>query len=181
VRVGSRTPYLLSGETMQHSAKHILWLIETVVAIIVIGMVALTFADVIGRRLFGAPIYGANDLTEHMMALIVFAGLPIVTANGLHLTVDLFGKFLDQSAMRWWSVLSGVAVAIILALMSWLFFKQAETARDIREVSQALNVPRSPLYIYISMSCALSACVAGITAFIGPIKTTDTQTSEDML
>ncbi|NBR34661.1 MAG: TRAP transporter small permease subunit, partial [Rhodobacteraceae bacterium] len=79
---------------MQHSAKHILWLIETVVAIIVIGMVALTFADVIGRRLFGAPIYGANDLTEHMMALIVFAGLPIVTANGLHLTVDLFGKFL---------------------------------------------------------------------------------------
>ncbi len=166
---------------MQHSAKHILWLIETVVAIIVIGMVALTFADVIGRRLFGAPLYGANDLTEHMMALIVFAGLPIVTANGLHLTVDLFGKFLDQSAMRWWSVLSGVAVAIILALMSWLFFKQAETARDIREVSQALNVPRSPLYIYISMSCALSACVAGITAFIGPLKTTDTQTSEDML
>ena len=83
--------------------------------------------------------------------------------------------------MRWWSVLSGVAVAIILALMSWLFFKQAETARDIREVRQALIVPRSPLYIYIGMSCALSACVAGITAFIGPLKTADTQTSEDML
>lgn len=40
VRVGSRTPYFLSGKTMQRSAKQILWLIETVVAIIVIGMVA---------------------------------------------------------------------------------------------------------------------------------------------
>ena len=166
---------------MQQTAKNILWLIETMVAIIVIGMVVLTFSDVIGRRLFGAPIYGANDLTEHLMALIVFAGLPIVTANGLHLTVDLFSKLLDQSAMRWWSVSTGIAVAIILALISWLFFKQADTAREIREVSQALNVPRSPLYIYMSISCALSACVAGITAFIGPLQTTGTQTSEDML
>ena len=83
MRVGSCTPYLLSGETMQHSAKHILWLVETVVAIIVIGMVALTFADVIGRRLFGAPIYGANDLTEHIMAtaiLLAFLRVPLAFA-----------------------------------------------------------------------------------------------------
>ncbi|MFN3496208.1 MAG: hypothetical protein ACK40L_17045, partial [Hydrogenophaga sp.] len=35
-------------------------------------MVALTFTDVVGRRLFNTPVFGANDITEHLMALIVF-------------------------------------------------------------------------------------------------------------
>ncbi|HBT33667.1 MAG TPA: hypothetical protein DEB15_13005 [Pusillimonas sp.] len=55
-----------------------------------LAMVFLTFADVIGRRFFGAPIYGAHDLTEHLMALIVFSGLPLLTSARGHLVVDLF-------------------------------------------------------------------------------------------
>ncbi|MGR3590949.1 MAG: hypothetical protein ACU0BO_03120 [Limimaricola soesokkakensis] len=47
--------------------------IETLIALLLAAMVALTFADAIGRCLFGAPIYGAHDITEHLMALVVFA------------------------------------------------------------------------------------------------------------
>ena len=50
--------------------------VETLMTFFLLAMVALTFADVIGRRLIGKPIYGANDITEHLMALVVFAGLP---------------------------------------------------------------------------------------------------------
>jgi len=161
--------------------KPAIWLVETVIVVLIGAMVALTFADVIGRRIFGAPIYGANDMTEHMMGLIVFAGLPVVTAAGAHLTVDLFGRFLDAPAMRWWRVLTGVGVAVILGLIAWLFFKQAGTAQSIREVSQALNVPRAPLYIYMGVSAALSGVAALITLVTGPLRTESAQHTEEAL
>ena len=58
------------------------------------AMVALTFTDVVGRRLFNTPVFGANDITEHLMALIVFAGLPLLTARRGHLSIDLFDTWL---------------------------------------------------------------------------------------
>jgi TRAP-type C4-dicarboxylate transport system permease small subunit len=152
--------------------------IETLIALVLFSMVALTFADVIGRRIIGRPIYGAHDITEHLMALVVFAGLPLVTAACLHLTVDLFDRYLMSPWMRWWRVLTGLLVAAILALMAWLFFRQGVTAGQISEVSQALRIPRGPIYFYISASCALSALAAAVTAFTGPMPT-DQDNAED--
>lgn len=73
--------------------------VETVMAAFLLSMVALTFADVIGRRVIGQPIYGANDITEHLMALVVFSGLPLVTAAGAHLTIDLMDKVISKPSM----------------------------------------------------------------------------------
>lgn len=69
-------------------------LVETVLVFLMAAMVALTFTDVIGRRLFGHPVFGAHDLTEHLMALLVFTGLPLLTLAAMHLKVDLFDKIL---------------------------------------------------------------------------------------
>lgn len=162
-------------------AKQVVWVAETLIVCVMAAMVALTFADVIGRRLFGAPVFGANDITEHLMGLMVFAGLPIVTAAGAHLSVDLLGKYLDQPALRWWRYLSGIGVGVILGLIAWLFFKQADTARTIKEVSQALNVPRAPLYVYISASAGLSSVLAFVTTFSGFYRSESTQHTEEAL
>ena len=131
--------------------------VETVMALFLLSMVALTFADVIGRRLIGKPIYGANDITEHLMALVVFAGLPLVTAAGAHLTIDLFDKLVSKSWMAWWRILISALVKLVLAVIAWLFVKHGLNASSISEVSQALRVPRAPLYFIMAASCALSA------------------------
>jgi TRAP-type C4-dicarboxylate transport system permease small subunit len=143
--------------------------VETVMALFLLAMVALTFADVIGRRIVGRPIYGANDITEHLMALVIFAGLPLVTAAGAHLTIDLLDKFVNKPWMAWWRVLLSVLVAAVLALVAWLFVKHGLNASRISEVSQALRVPRAPLYFYMAASCALSALAALIIAFTRPM------------
>lgn len=91
--------------------------VETLMALTLFAMVVLTFADVIGRRILGRPIHGAHDVTEHLMALAIFIGLPLVTAVGLHLTIDLFDGILDRPFMRWWRLLSGLGVAAILGLL----------------------------------------------------------------
>ena len=166
---------------MQSILKRSLWWVETMIVVIVLAMVLLTFSDVIGRRIFGTPIYGANDITEHLMGLMVFAGLPIVTAVGAHLSVDLLGKVLDHPALRIWGIVTGLAVAVILGLIAWLFFQHAQNAVHIREVSQALNFPRAPLYLYFSASCALSCVIAVLTTFGGVYHLDALQSSEEIL
>lgn len=143
--------------------------VETLMALFLLSMVALTFADVIGRRLIGKPIYGASDITEHLMALVVFSGLPLVTAAGAHLTIDLFDKLVSQPWMAWWRVLISILVTGGLAVIAWLFVKHGFNATRISEVSQALRVPRAPLYFFMALSCSLSALAAMAVAFTGPM------------
>jgi TRAP-type C4-dicarboxylate transport system permease small subunit len=143
--------------------------VETVMALFLLAMVALTFADVIGRRIVGKPIYGANDITEHLMALVVFAGLPLVTAAGAHLTIDLLDTLVNKPWMAWWRVLVSALVTVVLAIVAWLFVKHGLNAARISEVSQALRVPRAPLYFYMAASCVLSALAALAIAFTGPM------------
>ncbi|MDD9908607.1 MAG: TRAP transporter small permease subunit [Ahrensia sp.] len=143
--------------------------VETVMALFLLSMVALTFADVIGRRIVGKPIYGANDITEHLMALVVFAGLPLVTAAAAHLTIDLLDDFVSKPWMKWWRVLTSILVTLVLVTTAWLFVKQGLNASKISEVSQALRVPRGPLYFFMAASCALSALAALAIAFTGPM------------
>ncbi|MAK55013.1 MAG: hypothetical protein CML17_04090 [Pusillimonas sp.] len=125
-----------------------------------LAMVFLTFADVIGRRFFGTPIYGAHDVTEHLMALIVFSSLPLLTSARGHLVVDLFDRFVMSNTMRWWRGLTTLLVAVILALIGYQFIFATLDAIQIKEVSQALLIPRSYFYALISLSCFASAIAA---------------------
>lgn len=153
--------------------------IESLMALFLIAMVALTFCDVIGRRLFGEPIYGANDITEHLMALVVFSGLPLVTAAAAHLTVDLLDRVVMHPAMAWWRLLTALLVSAVLALIAWLFVQHGLNAGRIDEVSQALRVPRAPLYFFMALSAMLSAAAAIVTAVAGPmIDPSDTHAEE---
>lgn len=138
--------------------------IERLVGSLLVGtlfvMVALTFVDVVGRRFFDQPVYGAHDLTEHLMALIVFAGLPVLTARREHLSIDLFDAWLLQPRFALWHCVVNLLVAATLAVISVEFWLAAQEAAEIREVSQALNIPRGWAYYFISATAALAAVAA---------------------
>jgi TRAP-type C4-dicarboxylate transport system permease small subunit len=131
--------------------------IEIILMLSLFAMVALTFADVIGRRFFNAPIYGAHDLTEHMMAIIVFTGLPLLTSARGHLSVDLLDRWLMKESFRWWHGLIQLIVASALGLIGYQFIIAAIDARDIIEVSHELLIPREYMYYLIATGSFASA------------------------
>lgn len=155
--------------------------VETGMAVFLLAMVALTFADVVGRRIFGKPIYGSNDLTEHLMALVVFFGLPLVTAAGAHLSIDLLDRLVSKPWMAWWRGLSAMLVVVVLAVIAWLFINHSLNATRISEVSQALRIPRGPLYLFMALSCGLSALAALAITVFGPMVDPNDTHKEDAL
>jgi len=93
-----------------------LWLV-----VLLSAMVALTFADVVGRRLFNTSVFGANDLTEHLMAMIIFCGLPLLTAQRGHLSIDLLDPWLLKAHWRAWHKLVDVLIASVLGMIAQQF------------------------------------------------------------
>ena len=142
--------------------------VEALLILTLSGMVLLTFIDVIGRRLFGAPLYGAHDATEHLMAIMVFCGLPLLTAARGHLAVDLFDKYLMKPGMAWWHRLIALLMTLVLLLIAYEFFNAAIEAGENQEISQALSIPRSGMYAFISFTSLLSALAALLGCFGAP-------------
>ena len=143
--------------------KRLQQLVEILLMTFLSGMVLLTFTDVIGRRLFNTPVFGAHDITEHLMAVIVFSGLPLLTANRAHLSIDLFDRWLLQPQWRIWHYLVNGLIAAVLALIAYEFAVSVQEAQDMREVSQALGIPRAWMYAYLAVTSGLAA-LAALTA-----------------
>ncbi len=143
--------------------KRLQQLVEILLMTFLSGMVLLTFTDVIGRRLFNTPVFGAHDITEHLMAVIVFSGLPLLTANRAHLSIDLFDRWLLQPQWRIWHYLVNGLIAAVLALIAYEFAVSVQEANDMREVSQALGIPRAWMYAYLAVTSGLAA-LAALTA-----------------
>ena len=123
-------------------------------------MVGLTFIDVLGRRLFNTPVFGATDITEHLMAVIVFAGLPLLTARRGHLSIDLLDAWLLRPGFRWWHKAVDVLIAAVLALIAWRYFLSVSEAYEIKEVSPALTIPRAWAYAFMAATSAIAAVAA---------------------
>ena len=134
--------------------------VSLLLVVMLSAIVALTFTDVIGRRLLNTPVFGANDITEHLMAIIIFAGLPLLTARRGHLSIDLFDHWLLRPAWRAWHKAVDVLIAAVLGLIAYEYFIAIGDARSTNEVSQALAIPRWWMYAFISFTTALAAVAA---------------------
>ncbi|MFZ9286405.1 MAG: TRAP transporter small permease [Burkholderiaceae bacterium] len=147
--------------------------VSTVLVVSLSVMVVLTFVDVVGRRLFNTPVFGATDLTEHLMAVIVFAGLPLLTAQRGHLSIDLFDAWLLRPQYRWWHKAVDLLIAAVLGLIAWRYFLSVHEALEIKEVSPALTIPRAWAYGFIAATSAIAAVAA---LFVGaPVHHTQTE------
>ncbi len=74
----------------------ILSVIEALCALLIFVMMILTFADVVGRYVFTAPIFGAAEMIQFLLAMTIFAGLCLVNAHDTHITVDIFEARLER-------------------------------------------------------------------------------------
>jgi TRAP-type C4-dicarboxylate transport system permease small subunit len=146
-------------------------LLGAIGAVVLFGMMALTFVDVILRYGFNASLRGAFEITELMMVVLIYAGLPVVSRNDLHVTTDLIDRFLPGRVRRAIDVAVHFLCALVLFGAAWLvWLKAARTAR-LGDVTAALHLTLAP---YVYLMCALilvTAVIHLVKAFLpGPAR-----------
>lgn len=139
-------------------------------------MMLLTFVDVWGRYIFNSPLPGAFEITELMMAALIFAGLPLVTAAGEHVSVDLLDFSLPKMLRQVRDSLIHLLCAIMLGFLSYrLWIKAAEQA-GYGDQTAVLLIPIAPVTYFMSLSTAVSG-IALIYLAVSALKGRTTHSS----
>lgn len=105
-------------------------------------LMVMTFADVILRSTINAPIEAAPELTRMSIAVVVFAAMPVLSARGNHISVDLLdGIFARFRLIR----IRDAAMAFVCGAILWLPARRvidlAERSRSYGDTTEFLNWP----------------------------------------
>ena len=122
------------------------------------ALMAMTFADVLLRSIFNAPIEAATELTRMFMAIIVFSVLPVLSFQGAHISVDLLdGLFRHPLVARVKSAAIYLACGAMLWWPAGRVVVLAERARDYGDVTEYLGIPQFYIGWFIAVMTYLTA------------------------
>ena len=134
------------------------WL-ETLGAIALFAMMAVTFVDIAGRFLLNRPLAGSTDLVQVLLLLTAGCTLPAVTCRGEHLSIGLFDGARPTPLERARRAMVAVVLAVTFAALAVLLWRYAgETARN-GDVIGYLRLPVAPFVYALSALCLVCALV----------------------
>lgn len=128
-------------------------------ALLIALLIGVTCVDVIGRYALNRPLGGAYELTQMLLAALVFAALPLTSANGGHVEVDLALHLFPPRVQRLLGRLAGLVSALALGFFAWRLALIGLSQMHEGTLSASLALPMAPLAFLASLSCALSAVV----------------------
>lgn len=134
--------------------------------VMVAAMMFITSLDVVGRYFFGRPLYAAFEMTEILMGLIIFAGLPLATAAREHITVTVLTERLSESVQALGTRFFEIVSAAVCFAMGWRMWVYG--ARLWRTGDQTLEL-RVPLGL-LAQIMAVLVVLAGLAFLINAIR-----------
>lgn len=130
--------------------------------LILIAIIGLTFCDVILRYLFSAPIFGARDVLEMGMVVVISLSFPFSWRIGGHIVVDLLPDYDNPALTILRDVvvrLIGIFLFVVLAWQSWI---RADDAVLFNEATNMIEIPFSPFFIVLAVGSAFQVIVLGV-------------------
>jgi TRAP-type C4-dicarboxylate transport system permease small subunit len=126
---------------------------------ILLAMMLLTFVDVVARYLFNRPVRGAFEVTELLLLVLIFAGLPLVSFAGEHALMDFVDRLLGRRAQRLVEAAVDVVAAALMFGLVWLLWLKADRIWAYRDATDVLRIPYGP-FVY------LMALMVGLTGLV---------------
>jgi TRAP-type C4-dicarboxylate transport system permease small subunit len=136
-----------------------------VAAAVMFCLMLLTCADVIGRYFLNKPLWGGFELTEMLLAALIFAGLPLVTLRNEHVVVDLFDPVTPDWLFRIQHVVACATGCVCTSYLAWRLWLRAEALDRAGETTSQLQFKIAWLTYSMSILMAFTAVALAILAF----------------
>mgnify|MGYP006085098975 FL=1 len=131
----------------------------TVANILLCVMVVVTCIDVVGRYFFSAPLLGAHEIITLSMGIMIYLGMPLVTASREHLMVDLVANLLSSKGKRIQQIAVNSIAALTFILFSYLLlFYGFGLAEDLM-ITEDLEIEQAPIAYVMAVMCFLTIFV----------------------
>ncbi|GAA0773622.1 TRAP transporter small permease [Roseibium denhamense] len=128
--------------------------------LILAALIGLTTVDVIARYFFNSPVSGAYELTQLLLAALIFCALPLTTGAGEHIEVELLDGVKSKSLKLFGAALAGIATAGTFLMIALELVDHAEKLQRRGTVTDSLEIPLALAGWLGAASFALSAFAA---------------------
>jgi len=135
-------------------------------SIILFLMMLLTFVDVVARYLFNFPLRGGFEITELMLLVLIFAGLPLVSHSDEHVTMDFIDRMVpDGARLLVVRAVHGVCAAVMFFL-TWQVWIKAGKIAAYGDTTDVLKIAVGPFVYFMAAMILLTALVHVYKIFV---------------
>jgi TRAP-type C4-dicarboxylate transport system permease small subunit len=138
------------------------WLCGSLAAVALFAIMILTLVDVSGRKALSESVPGSLEMTELLMVVTIFAGLPLVSLAGEHVVFDSLDTWLPKRLRRAQGLLVDAVCAAALLGLAWLMWSKAGEMAGYGETTAQLKLQKAPFVYGMAVMCALTAVVHGL-------------------
>ena len=126
---------------------------------ILLAMMVLTVIDVIGRYVFSRPVRGAFEVTELMLLVLIFAGLPLVSLSDEHAVMDFVDRVLSPRGLTLTQRLVQAVSAAFMFLLAWLTWLKADRIWAYRDATDVLRIVYGPFVYFMAGTLGLAGLI----------------------
>jgi len=130
-------------------------------------MMMITAVDVIGRYVFNRPLAGGFEITEMLLAALIYCGLPLVSQRREHIVIDTFDPLMSARVKRGLDVLAEVVCSLTLGGIGYLIFRRAARVAEYGDTTSVLKWPLAPV-AYLMGTMILIACLIHVSLIFVP-------------
>ena len=128
-------------------------------AAILLAMMLLTVVDVIARYVFSRPVRGAFEVTELMLVVLIFAGLPLVSFSEEHAVMDFIDRVTGVRGQRALRRAVEAVSAAFMFLLAWLTWLRADRIWAYRDATDVLRILYGPFVYFMAVTLAFAGVI----------------------
>ena len=128
-------------------------------SVVLLAMMGLTVVDVVARYWFSRPVRGAFEVTELMLVVLIFAGLPLVSFSDEHAVMDFVDRLLGPRGQG--RLQRGVHVvnAAFMFLLTWLMWRKADRIWVYGDATDVLRILYGPFVYFMAITLAFAGVI----------------------
>jgi TRAP-type transport system small permease protein len=123
------------------------------------AIMALTFFDVGGRKLLSQSIPGSLELTELLMVVVIFAGIPLVSQRGEHVVFDSLDSVWAPWVLKLQNLLVHLLCASLMVGLAYLMWKTGNQFAQNGETTAQLKLSKAPFIYGMAVLCGITGLV----------------------
>ena len=130
-------------------------------------MMMITAVDVIGRYVLNKPLTGGFEITEMLLAALIYCGLPLVSQRREHIVIDTFDPLMSARVKRALDVVAEIVCSLTLGGIGYLIFRRAARVAEYGDTTNVLKLPLAPV-AYVMGTMIIIACLIHVSLIFVP-------------
>ena len=130
-------------------------------------MMMITAVDVVGRYVFNKPLNGGFEVTEMLLAALIYCGLPLVSQRREHIVIDTFDPLMSARVKRFLDMLAEIVCSLTLGGIGYLIFRRAARVAEYGDTTNVLKLPLAPV-AYVMGTMIIIACLIHVSLIFVP-------------